>query len=266
MDIMNPTKTLEEFIAVLHNDIKTEPLKTLNIVLSVFTVISFTNLCVDIFNRFSCSKNKDDKIDAILEIVEKLPNNEKMEELDHEIAMLHIVIERMHNYIMDIHQSTRAKDQEEEEQVCNSQDGQEEEQVCNSEDSQDASNCQVQPTTQDASNGDEESLQPINGQEKDKHYYLIEALNDGDDVYLTYKKQTFQAKFVLKEDAQHGYVLVSNNVEYNTPSHFSFAMKSSINKNITSDNGWDSLHILTTNEKGKQKKVALNLLIASLQT
>ena len=96
----------------------------------------------------------------------------------------------------------------------------------------------------------------------DKHVMLKGALKSGDAVYLSYKKTTFTAKFVLNAAAPHGYYLKSDNTDYNTPSHFSFAKKSSVNPSIHSDNGWDSVYVLTpASGNGKPSKVCLNDLI-----
>jgi hypothetical protein len=96
----------------------------------------------------------------------------------------------------------------------------------------------------------------------DKHVMLKGALKSGDAVYLSYKKTTFTAKFVLNASAPHGYYLKSDNTDYNTPSHFSFAKKSSVNPSIHSDNGWDSVYVLMpASGNGKPSKVCLNDLI-----
>jgi hypothetical protein len=96
----------------------------------------------------------------------------------------------------------------------------------------------------------------------DKHVMLKGALKSGDAVYLSYKKTTFTAKFVLNAAAPHGYYLKSDNTDYNTPSHFSFAKKSSVNPSIHSDNGWDSVYVLMpASGNGKPSKVCLNDLI-----
>ena len=96
----------------------------------------------------------------------------------------------------------------------------------------------------------------------EKHVMLKGALKSGDAVYLSYKKTTFTAKFVLNASAPHGYYLKSDNTDYNTPSHFSFAKKSSVNPSIHSDNGWDSVYVLMpASGNGKPSKVCLNDLI-----
>lgn len=99
--------------------------------------------------------------------------------------------------------------------------------------------------------------------ESDRHAALKRLLLNKE-VHLTYKKQTFVAKITHKAEAPHGYLIVCGKDEYNTPSHFSYAKKSTVNPNIHSDNGWDSIYVITgTNAKGKQTKLSLKEFIAA---
>jgi hypothetical protein len=100
---------------------------------------------------------------------------------------------------------------------------------------------------------------PAESNSKDaKHAQLRQKMKDGNELYVSYKKTTFIGKYRLKTDAQNGYVIQHNGVDYLTPSQFSFKMKRSINPSIPSDNGWDSIHVLTgLDEKGKQMKMSL---------
>jgi hypothetical protein len=91
-----------------------------------------------------------------------------------------------------------------------------------------------------------------------KHAQLRQKLKDGNELYVSYKKTTFVGSYTVKTDAPNGYVIKHNGVEYLTPSQFSFKMKRSINPLISSDNGWDSIHINSgLDEKGKQIKMSL---------
>ena len=94
----------------------------------------------------------------------------------------------------------------------------------------------------------------------DKHALLRKRFKNGQAVFLTYKKTTFTAKFIVDAKAQHGYVLRSDSVDYQTPSHFSYAKKSGVNPNIHSDNGWDSVYVLVPTN-GKEKKCSLKEFI-----
>jgi hypothetical protein len=83
-------------------------------------------------------------------------------------------------------------------------------------------------------------------------------MKDGNELYVSYKKTTFVGKYMVKPDSPHGYIIQHNSVDYLTPSQFSFKMKRSVNPFISSDNGWDSIHILSgVDEKGKQIKMSL---------
>jgi len=97
-------------------------------------------------------------------------------------------------------------------------------------------------------------------QSDDKHALLRKRLQNEQVVYVTYKKTTFPANFVTSLTAPHGYVIRSGDTEYHTPSHFSYAKKSSLNPTIHSDNGWDSVYILE-DVNGKATKSSLKAYI-----
>jgi len=104
---------------------------------------------------------------------------------------------------------------------------------------------------------------PESTPESDKHAILRTKLTPNQELFVSYKKTTFLAKFILKESAPHGYVLMHNNTEYVTPSQFSFKLKKTLNPTISSDNGWDTVYIITgQNEKGKPIKKSLKELVA----
>jgi hypothetical protein len=135
-----------------------------------------------------------------------------------------------------------------------------------SETSHDQEQEQEQEQEQDVSEQEQESPQvPVQAvvaaesNPKDaKHAQLRQKMKDGTELYVSYKKTTFVGKYVVKADAQNGYVIQHNGADYLTPSQFSFKMKRAINPAIPSDNGWDSIHILTgLDEKGKQIKMSL---------
>ena len=97
----------------------------------------------------------------------------------------------------------------------------------------------------------------------DKHALLRTKLTNNQELFVSYKKTTFLAKYELKDSAPHGYVLKYNNVEYVTPSQFSFKLKKTLNPSISSDNGWDTVYIITGhNDKGKPLKKSLKELVA----
>ena len=100
--------------------------------------------------------------------------------------------------------------------------------------------------------------------ESDRHAKLKRRLLNKE-IHLTYKNTTFTAWIKNSPTAPHGYLIVSGKNEYNTPSHFSYAMKSSINPTIHSDNGWDSVYVFTgeVTEKGKKIKQSLKEFIAT---
>lgn len=99
--------------------------------------------------------------------------------------------------------------------------------------------------------------------EADKHAVLCSKLTHNQELFVSYKKTTFSAKFELKESAPHGYVLKYNNTEYVTPSQFSFKLKKTLNPAISSDNGWDTVYIITGHtDKGKPIKKSLKELVA----
>jgi hypothetical protein len=100
---------------------------------------------------------------------------------------------------------------------------------------------------------------PTEANPKDaKHAQLRQKMKDGSELYVSYKKTTFIGKYVVKNDSPNGYVIQHNGTDYVTPSQFSFKMKRSVNPLISSDNGWDSIHILAgLDEKGKQIKMSL---------
>ena len=112
---------------------------------------------------------------------------------------------------------------------------------------------------------EEQPEQPEQKQE-DKHDVIRRLIKEGTELYCTYKSTTLTGTFHLKESAPHGYVIRDvHNVEYDTPTHFSFTKKRLINPKIHSDNGWDSVYIHSgTNKKGEPKKVTLKTLVEPL--
>ena len=154
------------------------------------------------------------------------------------------------------------QDQAEQDQAEEEQDQAEEEQVE-----------QDQAANQESPDDDKslESIEQINEvvsaavSADDKHALLRKKFKNDQAVFLTYKKTTFTAKFVVDPKAQHGYVLRSDSVDYQTPSHFSYAKKSGVNPNIHSDNGWDSVYVLVPTN-GKEKKCSLKEFIQTVAT
>ena len=118
------------------------------------------------------------------------------------------------------------------------------------------SHAQQQPQQQ-------QQQQQTQAQETDRHA-LLKRLLLNKEVHLKYKKTVYTATIMAKADAPHGYTIVCGQDHYNTPSHFSYAKKFAMNPSIHSDNGWDSLYVVTgTNEKGKQTKQSIKEFIAA---
>lgn len=237
---------MEDFIIQLKHEVKNDPLTTLNIVMAVFTVVSFTRLCSDIIGNLCCKKTHSNKTDNVLSLIKK--TNLVVEELETGLSNIDSKMERMENYLSQIHFQICANAKDESQSHADSQ-------------SQTDSQLHSSPNSPTPTNSviTNQELEPVKAQSppKDKHAQLIDVLNDGDTVSMTYKKQTFNATFKVKAGSQHGYVLQCGTVEYNTPSHFSHAKKVSINDKIKSDNGWDTVYVLNDN-----KKVCLNDLLA----
>jgi len=100
---------------------------------------------------------------------------------------------------------------------------------------------------------------------EEKHRRLVRCLTPGQQVFVSYKKTTFPASFRLLPSAPHGYVFEAGTESFMTPSQFSFKRKHALNPEVSSDNGWDTVYVITgQNEKNKDIKKSLNDLIAVL--
>jgi TolA-binding protein len=249
---------MEDFIIKLQHEVKNDPLTTLNVVMAVFTVVSFTRLCSDIVSSLCCKKTPYNKTDIVLSLIN---TTEKVESLENEISNLQSTIDRMDNYLTQIHFQlcvNTKSDNAEGEQEEQSQDQSQTDSESQTEEQQEQEQTPVNSPTPSNSVVEHQELEPVKAQSpKDKHAQLIDVLKNGDTVSMTYKKQTFTATFKIKTGSQHGYVLKSGDTEYNTPSHFSHAKKVSINDKIKSDNGWDTVYVVKDN-----KKVCLNDLLS----
>lgn len=104
---------------------------------------------------------------------------------------------------------------------------------------------------QDKEKQDKEKEQ-VKTEEIDKHAILRQKLKENQQVFVSYKKTTFVAIYETKISAPHGYVFKYNNEEYVTPSQLSFKLKRSLNPNIISDNGWDTVYINDANDDKKK--------------
>ena len=239
---------MEDFITQVQMEVKNDPLTTLNIVMALVTVISFTRLVMDIGMCIFCKRNSSSKLDELLLKIDALTNHDAFKEIMEYMELVNNKLDRMDNYLIQVHYSVSTLPKNETPNNSPS----------NSIESESESESQTHTQTETNVIDEEETIQPVLHVSDDKHSKLVQVLKDGDTVLLTYKKQTFTATFVLKEQSQHGYVLRGeNNTEYNTPSHFSHSKKQAINNKIRSDNGWESVYIL----QGK-KKVSLNNLIS----
>jgi hypothetical protein len=102
------------------------------------------------------------------------------------------------------------------------------------------------------------------GKFDEKHKQLMSKLQEGQTVHVSYYKTTFNAVYEHDETAPNGYVFKAGQDLYYTPSQFSLAKKQSLNSTVTSDNGWDTVYIVTgKTEKNKDIKKYLNDLIAT---
>ena len=113
---------------------------------------------------------------------------------------------------------------------------------------------------------DEFSKAPLTQAQKldEKHKRLLTKLQPNTEVYMNYKKTTFTAKFVLNPAAPHGYVFEAGSETFLTPTQFSFKRKHALNPEISSDNGWDTVYVITgKTEKNKDIKKSLNELICN---
>jgi hypothetical protein len=102
------------------------------------------------------------------------------------------------------------------------------------------------------------------GKFDEKHKQLMAKLQQGQAVHVSYYKTTFTAVYEQDETAPNGYVFKSGKDLYYTPSQFSLAKKQYLNSMVTSDNGWDTVYIVTgKTEKNKDIKKYLNDVIAT---
>lgn len=243
---------MEEFITQIQMEVKNDPLTTLNLVMSVVTVISFTRLVMDIGSFMFCKRDDSAKVDELLIKIDELINHSAFKEILDEIELLHNTVDRMDNYLTQVHYSVCVHSKSD--TPNNSQSSS----IKSEQESE--SELEPEPQPKQVVVEEEETIQPVAHVSEDKHSKLLQALKDGDTVSMTYKKQTFTATFVLKEQSQHGYILRSeNNTEYNTPSHFSHSKKQAINSKIRSDNGWETVYVLQD-----KQKVSLNDLISQV--
>jgi hypothetical protein len=100
---------------------------------------------------------------------------------------------------------------------------------------------------------------------EEKHKRLVQRLTPGQQVFVSYRKTTFPATFMLNPSAPNGYVFNAGTETFLTPSQFSFKRKHSLNPEVSSDNGWDTVYVITgKTEKNKDIKKSLNEIIATL--
>lgn len=249
-----------------------ESLLALNVILGVFTVVSFTKLCSDVCRKQSQQQSQE----------------QSTTDLRNELREIRLAMEQMNEQITDIRLCLQEQEQSQEEeqsqeQSQTTQESQTEEEQSQEEQSQEEQseeeqsqeqeppplNVIVNPPTkpkkekQERQEQKEQSkalvineIKPVSPKQPDKHTQLIAHLKNNENVAMTYKKQTFTATFIVRSDSQHGYVLKSGTAEYNTPSDFSRAKKMTINDKIKSDNGWDTV---TVQRDGN--KLTLNELI-----
>lgn len=239
-----------EYSRIFHKLQNDEPLLALNVIIGVFTVVSFTKLCIEI-----CSYSKATQSRALA-----LHN-----ELCNELREIRVALEQLNERVSFMEQQ-----QVDCSQSSHSSQSTQSSQSSQTNESQNDVEPLLAPTAPEAAPTAPEAtitpvakqvniineISPVNPKQADKHSQLIASMKNNEEVSMTYKKQPFTATFIVKVDAQHGYVLKSGTAEYNTPSHFSHAKKVAINDKIKSDNGWDTV---TVNRNGN--KLTLNELI-----
>ena len=221
-------------------DCSKENLDKIMLTLGAFVVVKFIGdmLCG------LCTRRKN-KYDALMsEIAELKAQNERI------IAGLYA-------------ESSEASSTEEQEQGQ----GQEQDQV-GAEEQQDQAPAEHQEQTQTNTITDYSAQNIVDelshsAKVEEKHKRLLQRLTPGQLVYVSYKKTTFPATFRLLPSAPHGYVFEAGTESFLTPSQFSFKRKHALNPEVSSDNGWDTVYIVTgQNEKNKDIKKSLNEVIA----
>ena len=273
---------MENLFERLQSEVSKDPISVLNLVLIVFTTVSFTKLVSDVCTGFCCVR-KPKIVNETLGDIHLF--DKKLEMIDAHLYLLKAQVQRIDNYVLQIHhmtclqqgdtfypsddvseEGTAVSQEEELEQTQDQEQTQAQEDTENSQEltQEDTANSQEQTQqeqTQEQEQEQEQELQPLRTSTvTDKHSQLLQVLKEGETVSIRYKKQVFDAVFKRKQDALHGYVIKAARVEYNTPSHFSHAKKLTLNDKIKSDNGWDSVYVMR-----QSKKVSLNELIATLE-
>jgi hypothetical protein len=243
--LFNSSKVTEMSSTVLSN---VENVDVINTLLFVFGIMSFAKICAD-FGTLICGPR-----------YTVTQHTAEIVALEQRITQMLAAQEEILGQILAQISSS------EEEQVA--EEG--EEQVAEEGEEQvEQEQGEEQESANQESPDDDKSLQSIEQTNEiiaaavsadDKHALLRKKFKNGQAVFLTYKKTTFSAKFTVDAKAQHGYVLRSDSVDYQTPSHFSYAKKSGVNPNIHSDNGWDSVYVLVPTN-GKDKKYSLKEFI-----
>ena len=255
---------MENLFERLQSEVSKDPISVLNLVLIVFTTVSFTKLVSDVCTGFCCVRKQ--KIETLgdIHLFDK-----KLEMIDAHLYLLKAQVQRIDNYVLQIHHMTCLQQEDtfypsddlSAEGTVDSQEETQEQTQEQQTQTQEQEQTQEQTQEQEKDSQDHEELQPLSASSAtDKHSQLLKVLKDGETVSIRYKKQVFDATFKLKQDSLHGYVIKAGRVEYNTPSHFSHTKKLTLNTKIKSDNGWDSVYVMR-----ESKKVSLNELIASLE-
>lgn len=242
-----------------------ENVDVINTLLFVFGFMSFAKICAD-FGTLICGP----RYTVVQHTAEIVALEQRM------VQMFEAHEEILGQILAQLSSAENSQASQEEEQVqTDTAEEQaqevEEEQVQTDADEEQAEETEAQEeeaANQDSPDDDKslQSIEQINEivaapvSADDKHALLRKRFKNGQAVFLTYKKTTFTAKFIVDAKAQHGYVLRSDSVDYQTPSHFSYAKKSGVNPNIHSDNGWDSVYVLVPTN-GKEKKCSLKEFI-----
>jgi hypothetical protein len=200
---------MEEFILSIHAEVKKDPLITLNLVMSIFTIISLCRLMHDLYMSLCRSESVTSPNNEVLEAIEILRTIliERKNDFTETLANLRAIQERLDSYSGDVTVNNET----------NSSDSGSQEELLPIEDKH------------------SQLIKALNDGETVNMFYKKQTFT----ANFVLKSES-QHGYVLKSD---------NDTEYNTPSHFSHAKKLTINNKIRSDNGWQSVYVIRENKK-----------------
>lgn len=200
---------MEEFLLSIHAEVKKEPLIALNLVMSVFTVISLCRLVHDLYKSLCRSEVLTASNDDVLEAIEilRVILMERKDDFAMTLVNLRTIQERLDTYSghVTVNNETNSSDSSVHEELLPIEDKH------------------------------SQLIKALNDGETVNMFYKKQTFT----ANFVLKSES-QHGYVLKSD---------NDTEYNTPSHFSHAKKLTINNKIRSDNGWESVYVIRENKK-----------------